>query len=301
MARYAIAIDVKNAPAVYSCFLACKDEFVGNDYLPHFRRAARPPAPAGCVLEEVEHGSGTKVKVDYLPILCQHCRDAPCISAGVRRCGLPPRGRHRDHRPGEGQGAKRKSWIAVPMAPSPGTKASGLAQKCTLCAHMLDHGEKTTRCVESCPTRALVFGDLDDPESPISQMLKEKAGKVESYRAGTGDQAGVKYFSLPKPFIAGEVLVGRQAGRMRARERKSRFSVARRTKDFSLRRRIFWATLSSRDWPGRRIHSPRRVSGLSRKRSDREDRCERQSGRTGARRQVTPVGKKRGSSIAGAE
>jgi len=63
------------------------------------------------------------------------------------------------------------------------------------------------RCAESCPTQALVFGDLDDPQSPISQMLAEKAGQVESYQPELGAKPAMKYVGLPKPFIAGEVVL----------------------------------------------------------------------------------------------
>ncbi len=87
-----------------------------------------------------------------------------------------------------------------------------VAQKCTMCAHMIDRGEKTTRCVESCPTQAMVFGDLDDAESIVSQVLKQKADRVESYKPELGTKPVVKYLSLPKPFIAGEVLLAGKQG-----------------------------------------------------------------------------------------
>jgi len=86
-------------------------------------------------------------------------------------------------------------------------EALQLAQKCTLCAHMIDKGEKTTRCVEACPTQALTFGDLDDPSSPVSEVLKAKLGKIESLRAELGTKPRVQYIGLPKPFIAGEILL----------------------------------------------------------------------------------------------
>jgi NAD-dependent dihydropyrimidine dehydrogenase PreA subunit len=82
-----------------------------------------------------------------------------------------------------------------------------LPQKCTLCAHMLDAGEKTTRCAECCPTGALVFGDLQDPDSPVSRVFAEKAGKLESLKPEFGTGPMVKYIDLPKVFIAGEVLL----------------------------------------------------------------------------------------------
>jgi Fe-S-cluster-containing dehydrogenase component len=72
MARYGIAVDVEKCTGCYSCFLACKDEYVGNDYLPV--TAAQPPAGHKWLrIEEVEYGAGSKVKVDYIPILCQQC------------------------------------------------------------------------------------------------------------------------------------------------------------------------------------------------------------------------------------
>ena len=47
---------------------------------------------------------------------------------------------------------------------------AGKASKCTLCAHRVDIG-KEPACVEGCPSKALIFGDLDDPKSPIRQRL----------------------------------------------------------------------------------------------------------------------------------
>jgi len=82
-----------------------------------------------------------------------------------------------------------------------------LPQKCTMCAHMLDNGEKTTRCAEVCPTGALVFGDLDDKNSQISQLLEEKKDKLEVFKPEFDTKPVIKYIELPKPFIAGEVLL----------------------------------------------------------------------------------------------
>jgi len=80
-----------------------------------------------------------------------------------------------------------------------------LAQKCTLCAHLLDRGE-VPRCVECCPTEALVFGDTEDPDSAVSKLISEKAAQLESYKAELQTFPAVKYLSLPKPFLAGEIV-----------------------------------------------------------------------------------------------
>jgi len=77
-----------------------------------------------------------------------------------------------------------------------------LPQKCTLCAHMIDGGERTVRCVETCPTSGMVFGDVDDPASAISQFIREREAQVESYRPEFGTQPAIQYIGLPKPFLA---------------------------------------------------------------------------------------------------
>lgn len=52
-----------------------------------------------------------------------------------------------------------------------------LAEKCTYCEHRLKKGEEPA-CVTTCPTKARVFGDLNDPDSAVSTLLK-KGGLVQ--------------------------------------------------------------------------------------------------------------------------
>ena len=79
-----------------------------------------------------------------------------------------------------------------------------LPQKCTLCAHRLDEGVKEPRCVEACPTGALVFGDLDDPSSEIARL--SEALKTESYHPEYNASPTVRYVGIPRRFVAGEVV-----------------------------------------------------------------------------------------------
>ena len=79
-----------------------------------------------------------------------------------------------------------------------------LPQKCTMCAHMLDQGESLPRCVEACPTGALIFGDLDDPNSEIAKAAA--ALKTETYHPEYETTPLVKYVGIPKRFVVGEVV-----------------------------------------------------------------------------------------------
>ncbi len=205
MARYGIVCDIDKCNGCFSCFLACKDEHVGNNHMPV--SVAQPEGQQWLHVNEIEHGTGMKVKVDYTPVMCQHCEDAPCM--GVAPAGAVYR---RDDGiviidPVKAKDHKRIADVC-PYGCVSWNEEARLPQKCTMCAHMLDNGEKTTRCAEVCPTGALVFGDMDDPKSEISRLIAEKGDKLEAFKPQFGAKPTVKYLNLTKPFITGEVVFG---------------------------------------------------------------------------------------------
>jgi Fe-S-cluster-containing dehydrogenase component len=93
--------------------------------------------------------------------------------------------------------------------------------KCTFCIHRLDKGIQVTACQQVCPVRAIIFGDLDDPNSEISKVLEGKVerkkvkvigpGKVESEEEVVVPKEGSGVFVLkpeagtyPKVFYIGD-------------------------------------------------------------------------------------------------
>jgi Fe-S-cluster-containing dehydrogenase component len=205
MSRYGIAVDIDKCTGCYACFLACKDEYSGNDHLP--LSVAQPETGHNWLtIKEVEQGTGTKLKVDYIPLTCQHCENPLCATVApdgavyCREDGIVIID------PVKAKGCK-EIVNACPYHVVTWNEDLDVAQKCTMCAHMLDSGETTTRCAEVCPTGALVFGDLDDKNSEVSKMLAEKADKVEDYKPEFGTDPVMKYIGLPKFFIAGEVVL----------------------------------------------------------------------------------------------
>ena len=203
MPRYGIIIDVNKCSGCYSCFLACRDEYYDNDY-PSYSAAQPLNGQFWMQIKEVERGSYPKPKLSYLPIPCMHCGEAPCIEAAKdgavyrREDGIvlidPEKAR-----------GQKEIVNACPYRVIFWNAEQQLPQKCTLCAHRLDEGEKQPRCVESCPTGALAFGDLDDPQSDVARLASD--ARIEVMHPEFRTQPLMKYIGLPKRFVAGEVVL----------------------------------------------------------------------------------------------
>lgn len=71
-------------------------------------------------------------------------------------------------------------------------RPKGVAEKCTLCKERTDDGD-APMCVACCPARARIFGDLDDPDSEISKVIRENQAYVLLEEQGT--QPKVHYFN----------------------------------------------------------------------------------------------------------
>jgi Fe-S-cluster-containing dehydrogenase component len=202
--KYGMVIDIYKCCGCYNCFLACRDEFVGNEN-PGYAAAQPPEGQYWIKVLEKERGKFPKVKVNYTPIMCMHCDQANCVKSA--KDGAVYR------RPDgiviiDPVKAKGQKQIvnSCPYRVIEWNEQAQVPQKCILCAHMLDNGEKEPRCVEVCPTEALVFGDLNDPKSKIAQLVA--AGNTEVLHPEYGMKEKVVYLSLPKKFVAGTIIYG---------------------------------------------------------------------------------------------
>ena len=212
MARYGLIIDVEKCTGCYNCFVACKDEHCGIAHLPI--AAAQPELGQYWIdVDERERGSYPKVKVASVPVTCIQCNNAPCMAAvsgaGDTASAASETGAVYERADGiviidPVKATGHKEIVdACPYGVIFWNDAADLPQKCTMCAHLLDQGWSEPRCVEACPTAALVFGDLDDPESTISRLAA--TAKLEELHPEIGATGSVKYMSIPKRFVAGSV------------------------------------------------------------------------------------------------
>lgn len=186
-------IDISRCVGCHSCQIACKDEHCGNDWSPF---AKSQPDTGQFWMKVNEHIRGTipKVKVAYVPVLCQHCVDAPCVTV----CADKAIYRRDDGLvvidPAKCSGCK-DCMNACPYHVIYFNDTLNIAQKCTGCAHLLERGWAVPRCVDNCPSGALQFGEESEFDLSGTETLNPE------YQLTTR----VHYKNLPKRFIAGTV------------------------------------------------------------------------------------------------
>lgn len=197
-----LVIDINLCHDCNNCFMACKDEFVENDWLPY--TSAQPRHGHRWMnIHRTERGQYPRIDVGYLPMPCQHCQEAPCVKA------------HPDC-----ISRREDGIVLIDAAKAKGKDLTGscpygaiywnadadVSQKCTMCAHIIDSGELgMPRCAHSCPTEAIMFHQLE----PAEMEQKAAAEGLEHYRPETGAKPSVYYKNLhrfEKAFVAGGLL-----------------------------------------------------------------------------------------------
>ncbi len=206
--RYGMVIDLKKCVSCYACMIACKQE--------HFL----PPGVFWNRLLVTETGEYPRVRKVTYPVLCNHCKEAVCVDvcptgASARRldgivtidaktcvgcqycvlaCPYQQRTYYGDDRKEyfPGQGKTEMEVIGQKIYPlEPGTVV-----KCNFCKERVDGGverglkpgkdrEATPACVITCMVKARHFGDLDDPESNVSILVRERNGRPLRPELGT--------------------------------------------------------------------------------------------------------------------
>ena len=209
--RLGIAVDSRLCMGCYCCFTVCKDEHCG-----HATALSEPQPMMGQFwmnIREWERGNNSRrVKVATVPTPCSHCREPACLKAAKdgavykRLDGIVII----DPKKAKGQ----KAIVdACPIHAVFWNEELELPQKCTMCAELLDTPEylsylgdpklRVPRCVEICPNKALIFGDLDDPESDISKRIAES--RVTQLEPLQGQETNVVHLNIPTVFLAGTV------------------------------------------------------------------------------------------------
>ncbi len=201
MKKWNLVIDLALCHDCNDCFLADKDEFIGNDFPPY--SAAQPwHGHRWMNIERGERGQYPTVQTAYLPKPCQHCDDAPCLTADgavyKRDDGLVIID------PVKAQG-RQEIVASCPYDVIYWNDEKQLPQKCTGCAHLIDQGWQDTRCSQVCPTGAIKLVLVEDGE--MAQL--QAADGLEAFRPELSTRPRVHYRNLhrwTKVFVAGTVV-----------------------------------------------------------------------------------------------
>jgi dimethyl sulfoxide reductase iron-sulfur subunit len=195
MARYGIVVDLNRCVGCMTCVINCKEE-----------NLTRPGVWWNQILQ-VENEPAQRIT--YLRYACMHCDDPPCAAA------CPNQAIHKradgivlvdkEKCAGAGECMKACPYDVIIMTPdkdySAGEKAPyetavaahrihtpGKASMCTLCYHRIDQGRQPA-CVAGCPSKAMIFGDLDDPDA----LIQLKRGRSQPMQAEAGSRPKVTY------------------------------------------------------------------------------------------------------------
>ena len=80
MKQWNLIVDVANCTNCNLCVLAVQDEYVGNEF-PGYAAEMPKHGHKWIDIKQKVRGQAPIVDAAYLPVMCQHCDDAPCIKA----------------------------------------------------------------------------------------------------------------------------------------------------------------------------------------------------------------------------
>jgi Fe-S-cluster-containing dehydrogenase component len=214
MTRWGMVIDLHRCIGCYSCVIACRQEhFIPRDI--YFDRVL-----------VTERGEYPTVKKIIMPVQCNHCREAACVKAcptgatyqredglvlvddkkcvGCEYCAVAcPYQQRTLYKDGKseyfpGKGLTPYEKLGKDLFPY----QVGTILKCTFCVERIDEGiknglkpgidrEATPACVITCPAKARTFGDFDDPNSEVSQLVM--SGKAKPLHPEFGTEPCIYY------------------------------------------------------------------------------------------------------------
>jgi Fe-S-cluster-containing dehydrogenase component len=188
--RYAMVIDLRRCIGCDACMVACKAEF---------------DVPLGVFRTWVPYrvvGTYPNVRKHFMPRLCNHCEDPPCVRAcPVGATYVVEDGGFVLQRYERCIGCKACMascpYNARFMLPKSRTYTdiTSVVDKCTFCHHRVTQG-LTPACVQTCIGRARIFGDLNDPASEVSHLVSTLPTQV--LRPEEGTKPHVFYIGLDR-------------------------------------------------------------------------------------------------------
>ncbi len=202
MQKWNLIVDVAECTNCNLCTLSTQDEYVGNEW-PGVAAEMPRHGHRWIDIKRKERGQPPLIDVAFLPVMCQHCDDAPCIKAAKdgavkkRPDGIVII----DPVKAKGQ---RQIVDACPFGAVYWNEEKQLPQAWPFDAHLLDAGWKEPRAATACPTGAIKALKVEDAEMA---SIRAREG-LEELKPEAAVRPRVWYRNLDrftKCFIAGTV------------------------------------------------------------------------------------------------
>jgi len=203
MKKWNLIVDVARCTNCNLCTLANQDEHVGNE----FEGYSAPMPRHGHRWIDIrcrERGSGPVMDVAYLPVMCQHCDDAPCIAAAKNGAVTKREDGVVLIDPVRAKGQKAIA-DACPYGAVRWNEELELPQHWFFDAHLLDRGWEEPRCVTVCATGALKAVKVTDEEMA---EIKSREG-LRELQPESATKPRVHYKNLDRythEFVGGTVI-----------------------------------------------------------------------------------------------
>jgi Fe-S-cluster-containing dehydrogenase component len=171
MVNFGFAIDNRKCIGCHACTVACKSE---HDV---------PVGVNRTHVKYIETGTYPDSTREFSVHRCNHCEDSPCTTICPTTALFTRSDGIVDFDDDRCIGCK-SCMQACPYDALYINPNTGTAAKCNYCAHRIENSYEPA-CVIVCPVEAIVSGDLDDPNSNLSQLIAENETKVRKPEAGT--------------------------------------------------------------------------------------------------------------------
>jgi Fe-S-cluster-containing dehydrogenase component len=201
--KWNLIVDVARCDNCRNCFLATKDEHIGNDF-PGYAAAQPKHGHSWVDIHQKERGRWPVVDAHFMPVMCNHCDDAPCMKVAKggaitkRADGIviidPDKSR-----------GQKAIVDACPYGAVYWNAEKQIPQAWFFDAHLLDRGWTKTRIEQSCPTG--VFRSIKVEDQEMQRIQGEEGLEVLRPELGTRPRVYYKNLHLmTKCFVGGSVV-----------------------------------------------------------------------------------------------